>query len=282
MNISAPSVIGSRSGSLLTSARRVVSTVMPIGRRLWLLLLLAVVWEVLARRAASPFIPPMSTILGQFCLDWLPVFETGRQNLVAHALPTLATMLGGWVLAAITGVPAGLLLGRQRTFAAFVRPMLVFAMNVPPPALLPLAILLFGFSTNGMLFLICFGAVWPVLVNTLDAACHVDPRFIASSRVLHFGRWQFVTRVLVPACSPRIMAGLRVGLSLSLILTVIVEMYGATSGIGRAIVSAQRSFQTLEMWSGIVMLAVLGVSTNGLLVLIERRVLRWQAGDRAM
>ena len=191
-------------------------------------------------------------------------------------------MIAGWLIAAFSGVGIGLLLGRTHTLECFLRPLLRFGMNVPPPALLPLTIVLFGFSPAGMLFLIDFGALWPVLINTLDASREIDSQLVDTGRVLHFSRFQFLVRVLIPACGPRIMTGLRIGLSLSLILTVIAEMYGATSGIGRAIVGAQRSFQTLEMWSGIIMLALLGVLANRVFLMIEHRLLRWHAGLRAM
>jgi ABC-type nitrate/sulfonate/bicarbonate transport system permease component len=247
-------------------------------RHLWLIALLAATWEVGSRITGSAFVPPISLILAQFVSDWTPFSPSGAQNLAANALPTLLHMLSGWAIAGLTGIAFGLLLGRIRVLEMFVKPLVTFGMNVPPPTLLPLAILLFGFSSEGMLSLIAFGSVWPVLFNTLDAARNLDASFIASSRVLHFGRWHFFTSVLLPACSPRIMTGLRVAFSLALILTVIAEMYGATSGIGKTIVSAQRSFQILEMWSGIVMLAILGVVVNRVFLLIEQRLLRWQLG----
>jgi ABC-type nitrate/sulfonate/bicarbonate transport system permease component len=272
-------ISGGSAASLLADGARSLAALV---RRVWLLILLAVLWEILARGGQSLFIPPLSDILVQFAKDWLPFGPTGVRNLVHNALPTFQHMTGGWLLAAASGIGIGLCLGRMRALEMFVRPLLRFGMNVPPPALLPLTIVLFGFNAGGMLFLIGFGAVWPILINTLDAAREIDQQLVATGRVLHFSRWQFVTRVLIPACAPRIMTGMRVGLSLALILTVIAEMYGATSGIGRAIVSAQRSFQTLEMWSGIVMLALLGVAANRVFLLVELRLLRWHSGWRAM
>jgi ABC-type nitrate/sulfonate/bicarbonate transport system permease component len=247
-------------------------------RHLWLIALLAVIWEVGSRVTGSAFVPPISLILAQFVSDWTPFTKDGARNLAANAIPTLFHMLSGWAIAGAVGITFGLLLGRIRMLEMLFKPLVTFGMNVPPPTLLPLAIMLFGFSFEGMLALIAFGSVWPVLFNTLDAARNLDVSFIASSRVLHFSRWHFFTRVLLPACLPRIITGLRVAFSLALILTVITEMYGATGGIGKTIVSAQRSFQILEMWSGIVILAVLGVVVNRVFLLIEQRLLRWQLG----
>ena len=247
-------------------------------QHLWLIALLGVAWEMGSRITGSPFVPPISLIIVQFLRDWTPFNPGGVQNVLDNAFPTLLHMLSGWAIAGVIGIVFGLVLGRIRVLELFAKPLVTFGMNVPPPTLLPLAILLFGFSSEGMLFLIAFGSVWPVLFNTLDAARSLEPSFIASSRVLHFDRRQFVARVLLPACSPRIFAGLRIALSLALILTVIAEMYGATSGIGKTIVSAQRSFLVVEMWSGILMLALLGVMINRLFLLVEHRLLGWQLG----
>jgi ABC-type nitrate/sulfonate/bicarbonate transport system permease component len=247
-------------------------------RYLWLIALLGAAWESGSRMIQSVFVPPISLILIQFIQDWMPFEPGGVQNLLDNAVPTLLHMLSGWAVAGVIGIACGLLLGRVRVLELLAKPLVAFGMNVPPPALLPLAIMLFGFSSEGMLFLIAFGSVWPVLFNTLDAARSVEPSFIAASRVLHFRTGQFFARVLLPACSPRVVAGLRISLSLALILTVIAEMYGATSGIGKTIVSAQRSFEVLEMWSGILMLALLGLLVNRLFLMIERRLLGWQLG----
>lgn len=249
-------------------------------RRVWLILVLATLWEVASRFTQSLFIPPPSRILAQFVANWMPFSEIGFENLTTNAAPTIVHMLAGWLLAGLLGIGVGLVLGRARRLQMLVKPLIAFGMNVPPPALLPLAILLFGFSSEGILFLICFGAIWPILINTLDAAHDVEPSVVASSRVLHFGKWLFFSRVLLPTCSPRIVSGMRIALGLSLIFTVIAEMYGATSGIGKAIVSAQRSFQILDMWAGITMLAIVGVALNRLFLWLERRVLRWQIGLR--
>jgi ABC-type nitrate/sulfonate/bicarbonate transport system permease component len=94
--------------------------------------------------------------------------------------------------------------------------------------------------------------------------------------------WQRLWQVILPAAAPKIFAGLRVSLSLALILMVISELVGSTAGIGDHLVNAQRGFQLPEMWAGIVLLGILGLLLNGLFVLVELRVLAWHRGARRL
>jgi ABC-type nitrate/sulfonate/bicarbonate transport system permease component len=86
---------------------------------------------------------------------------------------------------------------------------------------------------------------------------------------------------MLPAATPQIFAGMRTSLSLALILMVISEMVASTNGIGYFVLQSQRTFAIPEMWSGIILLGLLGYAFNGVFVLIEKRVLRWHRGARA-
>jgi ABC-type nitrate/sulfonate/bicarbonate transport system permease component len=86
---------------------------------------------------------------------------------------------------------------------------------------------------------------------------------------------------MLPAASPQIFAGMRISLSLALILMVISEMVASTNGIGYFVLQSQRTFAIPEMWSGIFLLGILGYVFNAGFILIERRVLRWHRGARA-
>ncbi len=81
--------------------------------------------------------------------------------------------------------------------------------------------------------------------------------------------------IQMPSAAPQIFAGMRTAISLAFIMMIVTEMVGATSGIGFVTVNAQQSFRSAEMWSGMILLAVLGAALNGLFVLAEKRILRW-------
>ncbi|WCB91526.1 Bicarbonate transport system permease protein CmpB [Baekduia alba] len=254
-------------------------------QRVWLVVALLAIWQVAASAAASFYVPPVADVLKRFSELWLsgdPQRLFVSEQFVDEALPSLARLAAGWSTAALVGIGLGLVLGRSERAAAFFDPLVRFGIAVPPPALLPFAIVLIGIGSGMSIFLIAFGTVWPILLNTIDGARRVDPLVEQTSRALHLSRRRFVTSVLLPAASPQIMAGVRVSLATGLILMIISELYAATDGIGFVIVQAQRSFLVLDMWAGIVLLALLGLVINIIYVRIERRVLHWHRGARAI
>ena len=108
----------------------------------------------------------------------------------------------------------------------------------------------------------------------------VDPTLRDTSRVYGISSRDRVLKVMFPAAAPQIFAGMRTSLSLALILMVISEMVASTNGIGYFVLQCQRSFDIPEMWSGILLLGILGYALNGIFLLIERRALRWHRGAR--
>jgi ABC-type nitrate/sulfonate/bicarbonate transport system permease component len=125
------------------------------------------------------------------------------------------------------------------------------------------------------------GCIWPILLNTIDGVRGVDPTMLEMSRSYGLTRARQWSRVLLPAALPQIFSGLRAALSIALILMVISEMIASTNGIGYFVLDAQRTFAIPEMWSGIILLGVLGYALNALLMLVERRILRWHRGFRS-
>jgi ABC-type nitrate/sulfonate/bicarbonate transport system permease component len=115
----------------------------------------------------------------------------------------------------------------------------------------------------------------------MDGIGGIEPTLLDTSRVYGIGTRDRIFRVMLPAAAPQIFAGLRTSLSLSLILMVISEMVASTNGIGYFVLKSQRTFAIPEMWSGILLLGILGYVLNLVFVLVERRVLRWHRGARA-
>jgi ABC-type nitrate/sulfonate/bicarbonate transport system permease component len=161
-----------------------------------------------------------------------------------------------------------------------VDPVVQFLRAIPPPALLPFGILVLGVGASMKIFIIAFVCVWPVLLNAIDGVAGVEPVLRDTSRVYGIGRRDTLLRIMLPAAAPQIFAGMRTSLSLAIILMVISEMVASTNGIGYFVLQSQRSFAIEEMWSGILLLGILGYVLNAVFVLVERRVLRWHRGAR--
>ncbi|MFB9909583.1 ABC transporter permease [Allokutzneria oryzae] len=244
---------------------------------------LVVLWEITTRIARSPFFPPPTEIADMARQLWLsgPASHLFLSDTVfTDILTSLARMLGGWSLAALLGVSLGVLLGRSATAMDYLGPILAFLRAIPPPTLVPVFLALFSLGTPMQVATIVFGSIWPILLNSVDGARSVDRTKTETARAFRLSTVDWVLGVVLPAASPKIFAGLRVSLSLSLVLMVISELVGSTEGIGNRLLFAQRQFDFPAMWAGIVLLGVLGFLLNTALSAVERRALAWQPANR--
>jgi ABC-type nitrate/sulfonate/bicarbonate transport system permease component len=249
--------------------------------RIWLIVGLGVLWQLLARAADNAYFPPPSEIFPIVRDLWFSG-PAGHLFLTSKAFddftPSLAHIFAGWIAASVVGIVLGVALGRSRATAEFLDPLLQFGRAIPPPTLIPFFIIVFHIADSMYIAVIAFGVIWPVLLNTIDGARTVDSVQLDTAKVFGISGWQRLRQVILPAAAPKIFAGLRVSLSLALILMVISELVGSTAGIGDHLVNAQRGFQLPDMWAGIVLLGILGLLFNGVFVLVERRVLAWHRG----
>lgn len=248
-----------------------------------LLVVVGVAWQIATLATDSPYFPTPLEILAQVRENWLSgpasaLFLTPEVTL--NVVPSVGRMLGGYFVAAIIGVSVGTAIGLSRALAGFVNPIVHFARAIPPPAMIPLFLILLGLGNPMKVGLIAFGVVWPILLNTTDGVRSVDKTQLETGRVFGIIGLQRLTHIVLPAASPKIFAGLRVSLSLALILMVISEMVAATDGIGFGILQAQRTFKITDMWAGMVLLGVLGCALNMALLAVEARVLAWYRGSR--
>jgi ABC-type nitrate/sulfonate/bicarbonate transport system permease component len=124
--------------------------------------------------------------------------------------------------------------------------------------------------------LIATGVFPPILLNSIDGVRSIDPLYLDTATVFRISRLRRVTHVILPAATPKIFAGLRISLSIAVILMVISELVAATNGVGFRILQSQRQFRFVDLWAGLVVLGVIGAALNAGLTVIERTVLRWQ------
>jgi ABC-type nitrate/sulfonate/bicarbonate transport system permease component len=138
--------------------------------------------------------------------------------------------------------------------------------------------LLVGINDSMKVAVIVSGCVWPVLLNTIEGVRAIDPVQNETTRSYGITGFNRVRYQILPSAAPQIFAGVRQSLSIGLILMVISEMFASSSGLGFAIVQFQRSFAIPEMWSGIVVLGLIGVAMSLIFQWIQRTVLRWYNG----
>jgi ABC-type nitrate/sulfonate/bicarbonate transport system permease component len=249
-------------------------TAVDVGLRLSVLAALIAVWQIVTMLNPSVFFPTFTTIVDRFVNAWL----TNPVAIQTHLVPSLGRLLAGWLLAVVVGISVGTLIGMSSRLADFIEPSAQFLRAIPPPALIPLFIVLFGIGDAMKVAMITFGVIWPIVINTIDGVRSVDPLQLDTGRIYRVGLVDRLFRIILPSAAPKIFAGLRVSLSIAVILMVISEMIATLNGVGFTLVQAQRSFRTLDVWAGIVLLGIIGYSLNLVLGVVERRVLHWQKG----
>lgn len=222
-----------------------------------------------AAREQSFYFPPLGTIRDRFVDLWL--FERVPTDL----LPSLRRLAIGYLLCVLIGTAAGLLLGVFRVVAQAVAPFAEFLRALPAVALIPFGILVFGIGDSMKIFIIVAGSVWPILLNTIDGVRGVDREMLEMARAYSVGRWGRVRGIVIPATLPRVMAGMRTSLSIAIILMVVSEMVASRDGVGYFVLESQRRFAISDMWTGIVLLGIIGYLANAGFVQAERRLLRW-------
>lgn len=252
----------------------------------WLFFLACLVaWQWAATRINVTAFPTPTEVLRAAREQWLsgpPSHLFLTDSVRVDVLSSLGKLLAGWLVCALAGVVLGMLIGLSTVVSDYTSAVLGFGRALPPVMLAPVFLTLFHIGTQMQLATIVFGAVWPVLLNTVDGARSVDPLTTDTVRAFRVGRIRWVFQVVFPAALPKIFAGLRVSLGLALILLVLSEMVGGGSGLGYVVNEAGLTFQFSLMWAGIMVVCVVGYGFNRLLLLAEHRMLGWHRGAKRL
>ncbi|MGQ0840057.1 ABC transporter permease [Actinokineospora sp.] len=233
------------------------------------------VWQWLSAAAYHPYFPTPVEIVSAAGRLW---FSGPASNAfftpegIDGLLTSLGRAVGGWAIAVVIGVCAGVGLGLSKRATIALGPVFAFFRSLPLPALVPVFVLVTRLGTEMVLTVIVFGAVWAVLLNTVDGVRSVDRVTLETARVFRTPWPRQVIGVILPAAAAKILAGLRVSLSQSLILLVVAELFAPNGGLGAQLRDAQNKFDFPAMWAVILMLGVLGYVLNTALLLVERRM----------
>lgn len=202
-------------------------------------------------------------------------------TLVADLLHTLEVALLGFTLAAVLGVGVGLLLGLSDAAWRNSMASLEVVRAIPPVSLVPLALLLFGFSVRMELTVSVFVSAWPTTINTINGVRGVRPELLDVALMLRMSPATRLRKILLPASMPSIVIGLRLSLSLCLVLAVVAEMIGNPSGLGNGLVRSQQALQPEQMFAYVLTIGVLGVVLNGVFRYLSARAVPTLSTARA-
>jgi ABC-type nitrate/sulfonate/bicarbonate transport system permease component len=232
------------------------------------------VWWLATAGSTDFYVPPLSIILQKFSEVW-----TG-ERLASDVVPSLVRLTVGYLLAVVIGVGLGLVVGTSRLVRDVLEPVLELFRAIPPPVLVPVIMLFAGIGDTMKVLVIVSGCMWPILLNTVEGVRAVDEVLGDTCRSYGITGPSRLWHLTLRSASPQIVTGMRQALSIAIILMVISEMFAASNGLGFTIVQFQRTFAIPEMWSGVLLLGLLGFALSLLFRLAENRVLAWYHGLR--
>ena len=233
---------------------------------------LLLLWEVGSRSnpKLAPYLPPLSHVLASLG----EIILSGQ--IAVHLFATLARFLQGYLLAAAIAVTLGVCLGYFRMAHSLLAMMIEFLRPMPSVAIIPVAILLLGIGDAMIVAVTVYASTWPILVNTIDGVRHIERTLIDTGRTFGLARRRILWQIILPAASPYIVTGLRVSLSIALILVTTAEMIAGSNGLGFFILDEERALRSSPMYAGIMLVALLGYLLNRLFVALEEKTMRWR------
>jgi sulfonate transport system permease protein len=247
-----------------------ISRVLRLGSTIFILLL----WEAFARAGlVESYILPAPSVVFQTLFSLLISGE-----LLPHIYMSLFRALTGFFIGSILGILLGLVMGWSRFVENVSDIPFQVLRAIPKPALVPLFIVWFGLGEFPKILLISLTSFIQCTINTMAGVRSVDITMIKAARVLGAQDWQILKEIVIPVASPMIFAALRLGVVVSLVLLIIVEITGAREGLGYFIRNTQELFLIDQMFAGIITIAIFGYTMDWTIRKIQDRVLLWHRG----
>jgi ABC-type nitrate/sulfonate/bicarbonate transport system permease component len=215
------------------------------------------------------FLPPPTDV-------WWTLWDIIRHGEFLAPLGSTLLLFGvGYVLAMVLGIGLGLVMGTSKVCSDLFEPLVEGVRPIPKAALIPALMLFLGIDSEMKIASIILASFFPVLINTVQGVRGVDPVLVGTGRTFGTGRTAIVLKIILPSAIPYIVAGMRVSLALALLTTILAEMLAGTGGLGALILDHQRSFRVRQMYSWLVILALLGLFLNVAMTYAERRLVPW-------
>ena len=244
---------------------RILSIASPLG------LLLA--WELAADVGLIDvrFFPAPSSIFAKL------IEMAGSGELTENVLISLQRIVLGFLLGGVPAIIIGIAMGIWRPVRAIVDPLIVATYPIPKSSLLPLILLIFGLGEMSKVVMVAIGVFYPMAINATAGVLQINQIYLDVGKSFKASPWDTFRTIALPGALPFIMAGVKLGAGLALILIAIAEMVGAKSGIGYMIWIAWETFAVAKMYVGLFVIALIGFAVSLLLNEVERWVIRWKA-----
>lgn len=246
------------------------------GRRILSPLLLLAIWEFVGRTGlVDPLLLPPPTIV--FTELWHMLISG---SLIADIWASLRRVFIGFLISALISITLGALMGVSQVFDDVVDPLVELMRPISPLAIFPLALLWFGIGDASKVFIIALSCSFPIIISTYAGVRGIDRSYIQVARSLGSTRFEIFRRVILYGALPHIFTGLRLAWGIAFIVIIASEMIGGVAGLGYMVLTAQQTFRIDRVFAGIVVIGVLGFSTDQGFRFLRRRLLPWYQESR--
>jgi len=234
------------------------------------LVLILGIWELVEHGKRSVFFPPPS--------QWYTATkELWRGDVLSNAiLASVGTFALSLIIATAIGTVLGILVGRSRTADVILEPLLEYLRFLPGVVLVPLAVLIVGYTESMKLYVVVFGAVWPVLLQVRLSARRIDPILLDVRRSLRMSRIAAFRKIFLPHVVPGILLGVKIVAPLTLVLVLVVEISTQVGGLGKLLTTAQQNFQSAQVYGVVVIVGVIALVINTFVTALESFLLRYR------
>lgn len=226
-------------------------------------------WSIFSAAGVVGLPGPIEVLLrgGEVLADGTLAEDTGA---------SLARVLSGFLIGSLLAIPIGFLMGWYQVGRAIIEPWVQFFRTIPPLALLPLVMVTMGIGETPKIFVIFLAAFLSCVISTYQGVVSVDKTLINAARVLGANSFTIFRRVVVPASSPFILVGMRIGLGAGWATVVAAEMLAAPNGLGMRMLNAQQFYDMPTILVNVIVIGILGLLMDRLLLMIEAHLTRWQ------
>ena len=245
-------------------------------------ILLVLIWDRAVAISGTRLIPsPHQVALMMYDFSFGGVYDDAFSGtILIHIWKSVQRVYSGFFLAAIIGIPLGMMIGRSRILRQLLDPTISLLRPIPVTAWLPLSMIFFGLGPNAAIFLVFLGAFYPILLNTMFGVRSIDPRLFEAAAMLGCSGTGMFRQIVLPASLPAIFSGLRIAHGFAWILIVVGEMTGVPTGLGSVVMDGRTLSRTDLVITGMIVIGACGFVTDRIIVAISNRMLSWSPQHR--
>jgi len=245
-------------------------------------IVLVLIWDRAVAISGTRLIPkPYQVAVMMYAFSFGGVYDDAFSGtILIHIWKSVQRVYGGFFLAALIGIPLGLMIGRIKILRQLLDPTISLLRPIPVTAWLPLSMIFFGLGPNAAIFLVFLGAFYPILLNTIFGVRSVDPRLFEAASMLGCKGTAMFREIILPAALPSIFNGLRIAHGFAWILIVVGEMTGVPTGLGSVVMDGRTLSRTDLVITGMIVIGACGFITDRIIVAISNHFLRWSPQHR--